>query len=77
MTKHQRRDKESSAQSHWKESTQDECRSQACVLASLGGGNVKVACQSQRRKVTTKARIAVGSLRLHAGSAGLILGIVS
>jgi|HubBroStandDraft_4_1064222.scaffolds.fasta_scaffold355949_2 hypothetical protein len=62
MTKEQRRDKESSAQSHRKKLDGTIFPSKTGCLSRAGRGIVNLACHRQRGKVPTKARIAVASL---------------
>ena len=59
MTKKQRRDKESSAQSHRKKINGSPLSD---VSSPIGCGIVTLARRGLCRKVTTRARIAVGSL---------------
>src|SRR5215469_3861059 len=61
MTKKQRRDKESSAQSHRKKIDGRRFPSKAACLSRAGRGNVNLTCHCQQGKVATRARIAVGS----------------
>jgi hypothetical protein len=64
MTKEQHRDKESSAQSHRKKSTEahDARLDYRSVFLLAGCGIVNLARHCLCRKVTTKARIAIGCL---------------
>ena len=62
MTKKQRRDKESSAQSHRKKINGRPSPDYRSVLSLAGCGIVNLARHCLCRKVTTRARIAVDSL---------------